>query len=181
MGSKAYRDTFRSTGWHYARFRRGYPDALFELLRQKFGLDGTGRLLDLGCGTGQLAMPLAREFEEVVAMDPEPEMLSEAVALGRGRGIANIVWREAGSADLEDLWPALGAFRLVTMGNSFPLDGSGRNPPDPPRAGHAWRRDRDPRQWGKRQYVDPPGDPGRHGRGRQAVVGRGPAGGQRDV
>ena len=86
MGSKAYRDTFRSTGWHYARFRRGYPDAVFELLRQKFGLDGTGRLLDLGCGTGQLAMPLAREFEEVVAMDPEPEMLSEAVALGRGGG-----------------------------------------------------------------------------------------------
>jgi len=119
MGSKAYRDTFRSTGWHYARFRRGYPDAVFELFRQKFGLDGTGRLLDLGCGTGQLAMPLAREFEEVVAMDPEPEMLSEAVALGRGRGIANIVWREAGSADLEDLRPALGAFRLVTMGNSF--------------------------------------------------------------
>lgn len=119
MGSKAYRNTFRSTGSYYARYRRGYPDAVFDLLRQKFALDGTGRLLDLGCGTGQLAIPLAHEFEEVVAMDPEPEMLAEAAVLGRARAIANIVWLEAGSADLEGLRQSIGGFRLVTMGNSF--------------------------------------------------------------
>lgn len=119
MGSKGYRDTFRSTAWYYARYRPGYPEALFKLLRRKFALDGTGRLLDLGCGTGQLAVPLAADFDEVVAMDPEPEMLTEAAPLARARGATNVAWLEGGSADLEDLRKELGPFRLVTMGNSF--------------------------------------------------------------
>ncbi|WP_353615266.1 MULTISPECIES: class I SAM-dependent methyltransferase [unclassified Mycobacterium] len=42
------------------------------------GLDGAGRLLDLGCGTGQLALPLAGHVTEAVGVDPEADMLTEA-------------------------------------------------------------------------------------------------------
>ena len=81
-----------------------------------FRLDGTGRLLDLGCGPGPVAIALAHLFDEVVAMDPDDAMRAEGERIARERGISNIEWRFGGSKDLS---PALGQFRLVTMGNSF--------------------------------------------------------------
>jgi SAM-dependent methyltransferase len=110
---------FKGTAYYYARFRPGYPDSFFDLVRRLFSLDGKGRLLDLGCGTGQIAIPLSTSFEEVVAMDPEPEMLAEAKLAIDSAGTRNISLVEAGSADLPSLKDALGAFRLVTMGSSF--------------------------------------------------------------
>ena len=68
---------FAGKAWHYARYRPGYPRALDDLV-QEFHLDGTGRLLDFGCGTGQLTLPLAEHVAEAVGMDREPEMLAEA-------------------------------------------------------------------------------------------------------
>jgi SAM-dependent methyltransferase len=69
---------FTGTGWHYARYRPGYPEEFFADLVARFHLDGTGRLLDLGCGTGQLTIPLAEHVAAAIGMDPEPEMLAEA-------------------------------------------------------------------------------------------------------
>lgn len=69
---------FAGTAWHYARYRPGYPRLLFDDLVDRFGLDGTGRLLDLGCGTAQLLLPLAEHVAEAVGIDPEPEMLARS-------------------------------------------------------------------------------------------------------
>ena len=107
---------YEGTAWYYARFRPTYPPSLVSLLRERFGLDGTGRLLDLGCGPGPVAIPLAHLFDEVLAMDPDDAMRAEGERIARERGISNIEWRFGGSKDLS---PALGQFRLVTMGNSF--------------------------------------------------------------
>jgi ubiquinone/menaquinone biosynthesis C-methylase UbiE len=107
---------YKGTAWYYARFRPTYPPALVRVLRDKYGLDGTGRLLDLGCGPGPVAMALAHLFDEVVAMDPEPEMLDEGREAAKRAKVANVCWVDGGSNDLS---PALGQFRLVTMGNSF--------------------------------------------------------------
>ena len=101
---------FRGTAWYYARFRPRYPEELLNLLAERAGLDGTGRLLDLGTGTGQLAVPLARYVEEVVAVDPEQEMLDELAAPPNLRKVC---------ARAEDVDASWGAFRLVTIGNAF--------------------------------------------------------------
>jgi len=113
------RDIFKSTAAYYARHRPRYPESFLTYVAERFGLDGRGRLLDLGCGPGVLTLPLASCFEEVVGMDPEPEMLGEARAAARRADIANVAFVEGGSADLERLGPELGPFRLVTMGESF--------------------------------------------------------------
>lgn len=107
---------FAGTAAFYARFRPGYPRVLFDEVVQYFHLDGAGRLLDLGCGTGQLAIPLAEHFAEAVGMDPEPEMLAEAARQALAAEAANMAWVRGGSTDLPD---DLGRFRLVTMGRSF--------------------------------------------------------------
>ena len=119
MVEAGYRDTFRGTAWYYSRYRRPYPREFLGSVVDRLGLDGTGRLLDLGCGTGRLTIPLSVYFEEVVALDPEPEMLEEArIQLREGAG-SNIRWRLAGSAELDRLAPEVGSFRLATMGNAF--------------------------------------------------------------
>ena len=107
---------YEGTAWYYSRYRPVYPPSLVRILRENFRLDGTGRLLDLGCGPGPVAIPLAHLFDEVVAMDPDDAMRAEGARIARERGVSNIEWRFGGSKDLS---PELGQFRLVTMGNSF--------------------------------------------------------------
>jgi SAM-dependent methyltransferase len=99
---------FRGTAPYYARFRPGYPPELLERLAAAAGLDGTGRLLDLGTGTGQLAVPLSAYVAEVVAVDPEPEMLAQLPP-----GIHTV---EARGEDVDETW---GTFRLVTIGRAL--------------------------------------------------------------
>jgi SAM-dependent methyltransferase len=107
---------YEGTAQYYSRYRPVYPPSLLRILRENFQLDGTGRLLDLGCGPGPVAIPLAHLFEEVLAMDPDDAMRAEGERIARERGVTNIEWRFGGSKDLS---PSLGQFRLVTMGNSF--------------------------------------------------------------
>ncbi|WP_081809171.1 class I SAM-dependent methyltransferase [Mycobacterium sp. URHB0044] len=115
VGSSAG-DLFAGTAWHYARYRPGYPQAFVDDLVRQFRLDGTGRLLDLGCGTGQLTLPLAQHVADAVGIDPEPGMLVEAAGQAQARGVTNVTWTHGSSADLS---VELGRFRLVTMGRSF--------------------------------------------------------------
>ncbi|MHB8383460.1 MAG: class I SAM-dependent methyltransferase [Candidatus Binataceae bacterium] len=99
---------YQGTAWYYARFRPPYPAAMVAVLRDKFGLDGTGRMLDLGCGPGPVAIALAHLFEHVVAMDPEPEMLAEGRAAAERSGVSNIEWIAGGSDDFRARYVSFG-------------------------------------------------------------------------
>jgi trans-aconitate methyltransferase len=103
---------FASAAAYYARYRTPYPQALVDDIVSHFGLDGTGRLLDLGCGPGSLTFRLAPHVAEVVAIDADPGMIEEA----RKADAGNVDWR-VGRA--EDVSPELGKFRLVTFAQSF--------------------------------------------------------------
>jgi SAM-dependent methyltransferase len=117
--SSHYTDLFKGTAPYYARYRPGYPDEMIAHVIDRFGLDGTGRLLDLGCGTGQLLVPLAPHVETAIGMDPEPEMLAEAQRVTSEAGITNTVWIEGGSPDLERLRDQFQPLRLTVIGRSF--------------------------------------------------------------
>jgi ubiquinone/menaquinone biosynthesis C-methylase UbiE len=114
-----YKDTFRGTAWYYARFRERYPKEFFTMISHQFALSQNDRILDLGCGTGQITIPISEFVKEVVAMDPEPEMVAEGKNQASKQGARNIVWVEGGSDDLFIIRNNLGRFRLVTMGTSF--------------------------------------------------------------
>ncbi|MFJ9896044.1 class I SAM-dependent methyltransferase [Streptomyces sp. NPDC091280] len=90
---------------YYAKYRRGYPPPVVEALRAAFALDTDDVVLDLGCGTGQLAVPLAAQVRSVIGMDPEPDMLRLAEETAAGQGVRNATWVLGADSDV----PALGA------------------------------------------------------------------------
>jgi SAM-dependent methyltransferase len=108
---------FRGAAAHYRCGRPPYSPELEAVLCEELGLDGSGRLLDGGCGPGILTVRLAQLFEEAVGLDPDAAMLAEGRRAARERGIANIRWVQALAEDLPGAAP--GPFRLVTFGQSF--------------------------------------------------------------
>lgn len=78
------------------RFYLGLADAL-----------GARRAVDLGCGTGVLAVLLAQRGREVIAIDPDPAMLG--VAGGRP-GHERVTWQEGYAGGMPADWAD-----LVTM------------------------------------------------------------------
>ncbi len=107
---------FRTTAAYYSRFRIPYPDALIERVTARTGLRPGDRLLDLGCGPGQIGIAFARlAGADVTGLDPEPEMLDAARESAAAAGIhAEFV---LGSS--YDLGPAFGPLKITTMGRSF--------------------------------------------------------------
>lgn len=107
---------FEGASTYYTRFRPKYPPELFTKLAGVFQLNGQGHLLDLGSGTGMIAIALSHQFERVIAIDPAPEMLQEAQQQARHSQITNITWLQQGA---EQITPELGEFKLVTIGRAF--------------------------------------------------------------
>ncbi len=111
--------TFTGTAAYYSRYRPQYPAEAFDVLREKFHLTEASRVLDLGCGPGHLALPLAAMVGKVYAVDPNEEMLAEARRLAKERGIGNIEFTLAESRDLPALAGRIGPVDLTVMGRSF--------------------------------------------------------------
>jgi len=102
---------------HYRYGRPPYSPQLESVLTDELDLDGTGRLLDGGCGPGILTVRLAHLFDEAVGLDPDPAMLAEGRRAAEERGTANIRWVQAAAEELPEAAP--GPYRLVTFGQSL--------------------------------------------------------------
>ncbi len=108
-------DLYRGTARFYDEFRVAYPSPLLDDLRVRSRITGTGRLLDLACGTGQITFGLASSFVEIWAIDQEREAVEFARAKGLTRGVDNVRWIAGRAEDVD----ADGYFELVAIGNAF--------------------------------------------------------------
>ena len=106
---------FAGTVDYYDRYRLAFPKRLIQRVISLAGLEPGDAVLDLGCGTGMLAIAFARAGMAVTAMDPEPEMLAAGRAAAQAAG-ATVTWVLGGSQDVK---PGLGPFRLAVLGRSF--------------------------------------------------------------
>jgi SAM-dependent methyltransferase len=102
---------------HYRYGRPAYSPELEAVLTQEAGLDGNGRLLDVGCGPGVLTVRLAHLFAEAVGLDPDAGMLAEGCRAAEEKRVTNIRWVQGPAEDLPAAAP--GPYRLVTFGLSF--------------------------------------------------------------
>jgi SAM-dependent methyltransferase len=107
---------FAGAAGYYEQGRLPYAAGLADVIARSLALDGHGRLLDVGCGPGTVALRLAPLFEAVVGLDPDAEMLAQASRAAVRLGVGNATWVRSRA---EDLPAGLGAFRAVTFAASF--------------------------------------------------------------
>ncbi|OWA01526.1 SAM-dependent methyltransferase [Streptomyces sp. CS159] len=108
---------FSGTAPFYRRGRLPYAPGLARVLAEVLELDGRGRLLDLGCGPGTVALGLAGLFDEVVGVDPDAGMLAEAAREAAELEVTEKVrWVRARA---EELPAGLGDFTVATLAQSF--------------------------------------------------------------
>lgn len=103
-----FKDHFSGHAEDYAKYRPGYPPALFEYLASI--VPRRHRAWDCATGTGQVAVGLARFFDEVVATDASARQIEETTYHPRVRyGVAPAERSglEAGSIDLVAVGQAL--------------------------------------------------------------------------
>lgn len=109
-------DLFAGAAQYYSRYRVAYPRELIDDLRMRAALTGTGRLLDLACGTGEVALPMHTFFREVWAVDQEREMVEVARRKSEHCRATNISWMTGRAEEVE---AAPDSFELITIGSAF--------------------------------------------------------------
>jgi ubiquinone/menaquinone biosynthesis C-methylase UbiE len=112
-------NVFTDTASYYARYRPAYPDDVISLLRDKFRLTGDSRILDLGCGPGQIALKLAPYVSQAIALDPQEEMLKEGKRAAVSAGISNITWLKGESGKLKDMAAQIDMINLTVIARAF--------------------------------------------------------------
>jgi SAM-dependent methyltransferase len=71
--------------------KQGHPDPAEDIAAfAGRGLDGSSAIADLGAGTGQFAIPAARRFGHVTAVDVSPAMLAELRRKAAAAGAPNL-------------------------------------------------------------------------------------------
>jgi ubiquinone/menaquinone biosynthesis C-methylase UbiE len=107
---------FAGVAPYYDRFRAPYAQAAIDFLVRACNLGEAARALDLGCGPGTIAIPLSRTVDEVVAVDPDADMIADGRRLAASRGRHNIRWLRSRA---EDISPEAGPFQVITIGQAF--------------------------------------------------------------
>ena len=78
-GDRDRAESFGSVAERYDRYRPGYPDRLIDdLLAQR-----PRRAVDVGCGTGKVAVQLLQRGVRVLGVEPDARMAD----LARGHGV----------------------------------------------------------------------------------------------
>ena len=83
-------------------------------LRSRPFLNPEQRLLDMGCGTGETTLDLAKDVKEVVAFDPSPEMLKHAKKKASQLGITNVSFQ---LSDMDQFESEAESFDVITVCN----------------------------------------------------------------
>jgi len=107
---------YAGSAQYYALGRVSYPTALADALAEQLRLDGTGRLLDVGCGPGNFTLLMAPWFERVTGVDADRDMLAEAERQAARAGIASVQWLQLRG---EKLPADLGQYRVISFAQSF--------------------------------------------------------------
>ncbi len=107
---------YAGSAQYYAIGRVSYPIALADALAERLALDGTGRLLDVGCGPGNFTLLLAPWFAQATGVDADRDMLAEAERRAEQAGIDTVQWLQLRA---EELPAGLGAYRVISFAQSF--------------------------------------------------------------
>lgn len=103
------RVTFDEAAQLYDAVRPGYPHAMFDEIATLSGISAGGRVLEVGCGTGQATLPLARRGYRITCVE-----LGVALADVARKKLAAFPETNIVVGAFEDWNVEAGAFDLVT-------------------------------------------------------------------
>jgi SAM-dependent methyltransferase len=98
----------------YDDARPGYPERLFDDLIRISGIPAQGRILEIGCGTGQATLPLARSGFRLLGLELGAQLAGLTSA--KCRGFPKV---EVRNIAFEDWPPEARAFDLVLSASAF--------------------------------------------------------------
>jgi SAM-dependent methyltransferase len=106
--------TFDTVASLYDEVRPGYPDAIIDAIIERSGLPAESRILEIGCGTGQISRPFARRGYAILALELGPSLAALAAEHLRPYPQVRVV-----PVAFEN-WPIeQGAFDLVLSAQAF--------------------------------------------------------------
>ena len=114
VGSGRLRSTFDRASSLYDEVRPGYPDELFEDVVSLSGVPPGGRILEVGCGTGQATLPLARRGYGLLCVE-----LGENLAASARHNLAAYPRVEVRTGEFEETPLPEGSFDLLVSATAF--------------------------------------------------------------
>jgi SAM-dependent methyltransferase len=108
------RSTFESVAILYDEARPGYPEQLFDDLASLSGTGPGSRVLEIGCGTGQATLPLARRGYRLLCVELGATLAAIARSKLTGYPEARVL-----ASSFEDWVVEEGAFDLVVSATAF--------------------------------------------------------------
>ncbi len=112
--ARRYGRVFDEVAAKYDRHRPAYPDELIDQACRVAGIGSGDRVLEVGCGTGQLTRSLAGRGLRVTALEPGTSLISLARQNLDGAGEVEFV-----NARFEDARRPHGRFRAVFSASAF--------------------------------------------------------------
>ncbi len=106
---------FGRTAVDYERYRPGFPPSFFDTLMDRGWIAAGERAVDLGTGTGSVALGLAERHLDVTGVDISPELLVVATEAAVDRGLS-AQFREARA---ESTGLPSSSYDLVTAGQCW--------------------------------------------------------------
>lgn len=92
---------FTNSPQAYSDYRPRYPQQLIADLCDRTVGDHAEHLVDWGCGTGELTIPLSRRFARVTAIDVHDGMIAVARSNAQRKGVGNVEWIVGRAEDFE--------------------------------------------------------------------------------
>jgi len=111
---KLRKRSFDAVARLYDRVRPGYPEALFDDVVRLSGIPKDGRILEIGPGTGQATLPLARRGFSILGLELGTNMAR--VCRSNCRELPNV---EIRNTAFEDWKPEEGTFDMVLAATAF--------------------------------------------------------------
>ncbi len=110
-------EIFSGTYEYYMKYRPGIPKKVINKIIKAFKVTREDRILDIGCGTGQVALVMDGKCREMICIDSASGMLKEAKkALKKPK--SKITWLNYSSDELGKL-KNKGLFKVATMCRAF--------------------------------------------------------------
>jgi SAM-dependent methyltransferase len=108
------RATFDEAALLYDEVRPGYPEDLFDEVVTLSRIPAGGRILEIGCGTGQATLPFARRAYRILCVE-----LGENLAAVARRNLEAYPQAEVHVGPFEEWRPQVAAFDLAVSATAF--------------------------------------------------------------